>query len=319
MSGSFLIVILILIILLLLFVVLWQYKIYVQPVKSLKQVAQKLSEGEYIKRTYIQGESEAGEICKLINKIGDKHLSLEQRLKDKSKELERTVRALDNFAYVVSHDLKAPFNSIKSIAELLRLEYGDKFDEGGKELLRFIDIKVNEMDKLLIGILKYSRIRQEEDKVVSVDLNKELLYILEDLNIPKTVEVKIVNTLPVLSIEKDLIQTVFISLIENSVKNMNREQGKILIGSETHGKLHTFFVEDNGVGIDARYFDKIFTIFYLIGGQKDDPNAGSGVGLAIVKKIVEYKGGEIWVESKLGQGSTFSFTLPELGTNIVVN
>lgn len=310
MVSNLLILLLVLIVLALLIVISWQYKTYVKPVKGLKQVAQKLSEGDFVKRTYISGENEAGKICKLINKIGDQHLSLEQKLKDKSRELERTTRSLDNFAYVVSHDLKAPFNSIKSIAELLRIEYGDKFDEDGKELLRFIDIKVNEMDKLLIGILKYSRIRQEEDKVVLVDLNNELPKVLEDLKIPDTIEVKIANPLPVLKIEKDLIQTIFFNLVENSVKYMNKEQGEIEIGSETHDQLHTFYVKDNGSGIDPKYFDKIFNIFYMIGEQKDDPNAGAGVGLAIVKKIVEYKGGQIWVDSDMGYGATFSFTLP---------
>lgn len=291
-------------------VVIWQYNSYTLPVKNIRQAAQKLYEGDYSSRIFVHNRNETGKICVLINKIADQHLSLEQQLDDKTKELERTTKSLDNFAYVVSHDLKAPFNSIKSISELLRLEYGEKFDESGKELLNFIDIKVNEMDRLLMGILLYSRVRQSEEKVEHVELNSEVKKVIEEVNPPDHIQVTIENDLPFLNIERELIHKVFFNLIDNAVRYMDKKNGRVQIGSDSHDQLHTFYVKDNGKGIQSKYFDKIFNIFYMIREEDNGEHAGNGVGLSIVKKVIEYKGGQIWVDSEPGLGSTFFFTLP---------
>lgn len=309
-----LVIIFLVIIVALSLVIWWQHKNYVKPVKDIKQAAQRIYDGDFSVRIFIKNKNETGSVCALINKIADQYLALQQKLEDKSKELERTTKSLDNFAYVVSHDLKAPFNSIKSIAELLRMEYNDKFDESGRELLHFIDIKVNEMDKLLVGILQYSRVRQSEEKVEPVDLNQEINEVINEIKPPANVQVEIKNPLPTVHIEKDLIHKVFQNLVENAVKYSNKTEGHIDIGSEKHDNLYTFYVSDNGKGIDPKYFEKIFNIFYSIQEPDTEPT-GSGVGLAIVKKIIEYKGGQVWVDSEVKKGSTFYFTLPANGSH----
>lgn len=284
------------------------YKNYVIPIRQIKQAAQKIYEGDFSRRIYIQGRNETVKVCSLINKIADKYQAAQQRYDDKVKELERCTRSLDNFAYVVSHDLKAPFNSIKSIAELFRLEYQDKLDDEGKELLHFIDLKVGEMDRLLLGVLQYSRVRESEEARGMVDLNALVQEIIKELDPPAHIRINIKNTLPVLYIEKDLISRVFYNLIDNAIKFNYKPEGYIEIGSSSDENWHNFYISDNGMGIDAKYFEKIFNIFYRV--QETNVAPAPGVGLAIVKKIIEYKGGQIWVDSKPKEGTEFHFSLP---------
>jgi light-regulated signal transduction histidine kinase (bacteriophytochrome) len=299
------------IIALLIFIIIWQYNNYVKPVKEMSLATQKIYEGNHTVRIFIKNKNEAGKLCSLINKINDRYIKLEQNLREKTSELDRTTRSLDNFAYVVSHDLKSPFNSIKSIAELLRLEYEESFDEQGKELLHFIDIKVSEMDRLLMGVLQYSRVRQSEAAMETVDLNQEVDEIISEVTTPPNIAVKVKTPLPEIYMEKDLVHKIFYNLISNAVKSIDKPEGFVEIGIEEKGKKKVFYVKDNGKGIDMKYFDKIFNIFFTIKENLRDDEESSGVGLAIVKKIIEYKGGEIWLESELKKGTTFYFTFPE--------
>lgn len=295
----------------LLVVILWLYIRYVRPVRRLRQSLRALADHEYDARLYTRDtRSETGKIATRINQLLDQRADVVYRLAEKQKEVERTIRSLDNFAYVVSHDLKGPFNSIKSIAELLRLEYGDRFDESGKELLGFVDIKVDEMDRLLMGVLMYSRVRQDSDKVERVDLNAIVRDVVECLPAGDRVEVVVNNELPHFATEPELIRRLFQELATNAASFMNREYGRIEIGSTTEGTGYTFYVRDNGPGIDPKYFEKIFNIFYTIRENSLEVSSGKGVGLAIARKIVEFKGGQIWVESRKGFGSTFYFSLP---------
>lgn len=289
-------------------VILYLYRNYVTPIRQIKQAAQKIYEGDFSRRIYIKGRNETVKVCALINKIADKYQSVQQKLDDKVKELDRCTRSLDNFAYVVSHDLKAPFNSIKSIAELFRIEYQNKLDEEGKELLHFIDIKVAEMDRLLQGVLQYSRVRESEESRGMVDLNILVSEVLKEVDPPAHIHINIKNPLPVVFIEKDLIYRVFLNLIDNAVKFNYKPEGYVEIGSSSDENWHNFYVSDNGLGIEAKYFEKIFNIFYRV--QEGAAPPAPGVGLAIVKKIIEYKGGQIWVESKVKEGTIFHFTLP---------
>jgi len=299
-----------LIILLLLLVIIWQYYNYVKPVEILLGAARHIYEGNFSFEEVVQNRSDTGKLYALLNKINDKLFALDEKLKGKARELERATKSLDNFAYVVSHDLKGPFSSIKSIAELLHLEYETQFDEAGKELLSFIDIKVAEMDKLLTGILQFSRVRQSEEAEENVDFNEVVKEVIAEANLPANVAVHIDNILPTMHMEPDLVHKVFLNLIKNAVHFIDKTEGNIEIGSRYEGKNYTFYVKDNGVGIEPKYFEKIFNIFFTI-KKEDAGEEGAGVGLAIVKKIIEYKGGTIWLESEPQKGTTFYFTLPE--------
>ncbi len=298
----------------LLLVIGWMYLGYVKPLRHLRRSLQAIIDKKADALLFVPNpRSETGKTVVLINQLLGQDSDRRYQLEEKQKEIDRTTRSLDNFAYVVSHDLKGPFNSIKSIAELLRLEYDDKFDESGKELLGFIDIKVNEMDKLLMGVLMYSRVRQDISRVEEVNLNTMLRELAENLQDTGDMEIVINDELPVLTIEPDLIRRIFQELLDNAAAFIKREYGKIEIGVASDSAAHIFYVRDNGPGIDTKYFEKIFNIFYTIREQSQEENSGKGVGLAIVRKIVEFKGGNVWVESQKGLGSTFYFSLPVLG------
>lgn len=295
----------------LLLVIGWIYLSYVKPVRFLRKSLQSIIDKKADALILVPNpKSETGKTAVLINQLLERDAERRRQLEEKQKEIDRTTRSLDNFAYVVSHDLKGPFNSIKSIAELLRLEYDDKFDESGKELLGFIDIKVNEMDKLLMGVLMYSRVRQDITRAEEVDLNTMILEITQNLQGSDNMDIVVNNKLPALSIEPDLIRRIFQELLDNAVTFIKREYGKIEVGVTSNNFEHIFYVRDNGPGIETKYFEKIFNIFYTIREQSQEENSGKGVGLAIVRKIVEFKGGNVWVESQKGLGATFYFSLP---------
>lgn len=290
----------------------WMYLSYIRPIRHLRRSLQSVIDERADALLFVPNlKSETGKTAILINQLLGQNSDMQRQLKAKQKEIDRVTHSLDNFSYVVSHDLKGPFNSIKSIAELLRLEYNDKFDDSGKELLNFIDIKVNEMDKLLMGVLMYSRVRQDIAKMEEVNLHTVVLELAETIREPN-IDVVINGELPVLVVEPDLIMRVFQELLGNAATFIKREYGKIEIGMTSGDQGYIFYVRDNGPGIETKYFEKIFNIFYTIREQSQEENSGKGVGLAIVRKIVELKGGNVWVESQKGLGSTFYFSLPVL-------
>jgi light-regulated signal transduction histidine kinase (bacteriophytochrome) len=294
-------------------IIIWLYRTYVFPMVHLKEYAGKITSGQYEIQPAAGTPAEFQALAEKLRILDRENKILQNKLETKSQEVERTTRSLDNFAYVVSHDLKAPFNSIKSIAELFRLEYADKFDDSGKELLHFIDLKVEEMDKLLMGILMYSRVRQNEAAVESVDVNEEVNSVIKEINPEENVKINIKNKLPVINIERDLMHKLLFNLIDNSVKHKDKtkEISLIEIGTERTNGSNAIYIKDNGVGIDKKYFEKIFNIFYQVKDHTTE-SEGTGVGLAIAKKIVEYKSGQIWVDSEPKKGSTFYFTIPQL-------
>ena len=223
-------------------------------------------------------------------------------------ELESANEELKNFAYVVSHDLKAPLRAISSLADWLSTDYADKFDEEGKEHMRLLINRVRRMDGLIDGILLYSRVGRVKEAIVAVDLNQLLREVIEMLAPPASISVTIENPLPTIMTEPTRIQQVFQNLISNAIKYMDKPEGKIRIACVAEGNHWKFSVTDNGPGIKQQHFDKIFQLFQTLAPR--DRVESSGVGLALVKKIVEMYGGHIWVESSVGHGSTFFFTLP---------
>jgi signal transduction histidine kinase len=218
-------------------------------------------------------------------------------------------KELKDFAQIVSHDLKAPLRGIRSLASWLSSDYKDKFDDSGKDQLELLINRVARMDNLIDGVLQYSRIGRKEEEVVDIDLNIEVPIVIDFLAIDKSVEVKINNDLPEVRYSKTRIDQVFQNLLSNAAKYMDKPEGKVVIGCSDDGDFWQFHVEDNGPGIEESNFKKIFTIFHTL--QSRDQRESTGVGLTVVKKIVNMYGGKVWLESKVGKGSTFYFTLPK--------
>lgn len=221
---------------------------------------------------------------------------------------------LKDFAYVVSHDLKAPLRGIKTISDWISTDYTDKLDDDGKEQLKLLANRVDRMHNLIDGILQYSRVGRIEEEKVQINLNKFVPEIIDMLAPPENISVTIENELPTINGEQTRLMQVFQNLLSNAVKYMDKPKGLIKVGCVEENGFWKFNITDNGPGIEEKYFEKIFKIFQTLSPR--DEFESTGIGLTVVKKIVELYKGKIWVQSRLGEGSTFFFTLPKQETKV---
>ncbi len=232
-----------------------------------------------------------------------------ERLADMVQSLRRSNQELQDFAYVAAHDLKAPLRGIGTLADWIASDYADKFDEPGRQQLALLKRRVTRLADLINGILHYSEIGRVPHPREIVDLSKLVPETIALLDPPPHIQVVVRGELPAVVSEKARLGQVFRNLIDNAVKYMDKPQGRIEIGCTDQGSVWQFGVTDNGPGIEERHFEKIFQMFQTLAPR--DQCESTGIGLTIVKKIVELFGGRIWVESKPGVGSTFFFTLPK--------
>lgn len=223
------------------------------------------------------------------------------------RDLQSANEELANFAYVASHDLKAPLRAIASLAQWISTDYADRFDEEGREQIALLLGRVKRMDRLIDGILQYSRVGRVREARTAVDLNELVAETVDLLAPPVHVRVKI-GRLPVLKIERTRAQQVFQNLIGNAIQYIDKPDGEVSVDCERLAGEWHFTVRDNGPGIESRHFERIFQMFQSLAPR--DRHESTGIGLSLVKKIVETHGGRIWVESKIGLGSVFHFTLP---------
>lgn len=229
-------------------------------------------------------------------------------------KLEQVNRELNEFAYIVSHDLKAPLRGIKTLAGWITTDYADKLDEEGKEQLKLLSSRVDRMHNLIEGILQYSRAGHRKENKVQIDLNELVDNVIDSFSPLEKITVTVENKLPIIECEQTLTMELFQNLVSNTIKYMDKPQGFIKIGCVEENGFWKFSIADNGMGIDEKYFEKIFQIFQTLIPR--DQFESTGVGLTVAKKIVELHGGTIWVESEPGVGSTFFFTLPANKTEV---
>jgi signal transduction histidine kinase len=227
------------------------------------------------------------------------------------RELESVNQELKDFAYIVSHDLKAPLRAIKTLAEWISTDYAEKLDADGKEQLKLLRSRVDRMHNLIDGILQYSRVGRVREKIVEVGLGKLMPEIIDMLAPPNNISVTVETDLPTIRCEETRITQVFQNLISNAVKYMDKPQGLIKVGCAEQGEFYRFHIADNGPGIEKRHWERIFKIFQTLAPR--DEFESTGIGLTVVKKIVELCGGTIWLESEVGKGTTFFFTFPKAG------
>ncbi|MEA5476151.1 ATP-binding protein [Pseudanabaena galeata UHCC 0370] len=223
-------------------------------------------------------------------------------------ELAAVNQELKDFAYIVSHDLKAPLRGIASLADWVQNDYGDRLDDEGRDMLSLMSGRVRRMSDLIDGVLQYSRVGRVKENRTQVNLARLLNETIDMIAAPNGIQIAINSELPTLFAEKTRMQQVFQNLIGNAVKYMGKPEGEIHIGHSQKDGYWEFYVSDTGMGIESRHFDKVFQIFQTLIPR--DQSESTGVGLAIVKKIVETYGGKIWLTSEVGKGSTFWFTLP---------
>ncbi|WP_146237989.1 PAS domain S-box protein [Meiothermus sp. Pnk-1] len=251
------------------------------------------------------------ELKRLERELRELNAELETRVAQRTAELERSNRDLEQFAYVASHDLQEPLRMISSYTQLLAKRYADKLDEKAHQYIHYAVDGAERMQRLIQDLLAYSRVGTRAQALEPTDAQSVLRETLENLQFALRESGAAVEAdpLPVVLADRSQLGQVLQNLIANAVKFRHPERPlRIRIGAARQGEMWRFSVEDNGIGIEEEYFERIFVIFQRLHGKEDYP--GSGIGLAMCKKIVERHGGKIWVESVLGEGSRFYFTWP---------
>ena len=230
-------------------------------------------------------------------------------LERQATELARSNAELDEFAHVVSHDLKAPLRGISSLAAWVARDCGELLPAESREHLALLDDRARWMARLIDGVLRYSRVRQRPAALEAVDSRAAALEVVASLGPQVGVAVRIEGPLPVVLYDRTQLLQVFQNLIQNAIQHRGKPSGEVVLSCRERTGDFEFCVRDDGPGIAEEHFERIFRIFHAL-----NPEGGTtGVGLAIVKKIVEMHGGSVAVESSLGQGTSFRFTVPKQG------
>ena len=223
-----------------------------------------------------------------------------------TEQLRKSNQELEQFAYVTSHDLKAPLRAIANLSEWIEEDLEDKLDDDTRYNMNLLRSRVHRLENLINGLLAYSRVGRLKSELQEVAVGEMLAEIIDLLDVPDEYDIEIQGEMPVLVTEIAPLQQVFSNLISNAIKHSDRDHGKITISAQKQDKFYEFAVADNGKGIDPQYHDRIFSIFQTL--EARDTKESTGIGLAIVKKVVENQGGKITLESELGKGATFRFT-----------
>lgn len=220
------------------------------------------------------------------------------------KELEKSNDELQEYAHVVSHDLKSPLRSIDALVSWIKLDNTDKLDTATLDNIALIESTLETMEKLISSVLEYSSagINNKEEQV---DLNETVAKLKRALFIPDNICINTLNKLPIVRGDKTKFQQLFQNILSNAIKFCDKEIGLVEIDYMDNNTFHQFSIKDNGIGIEKKHHNKIFQIFHSLHTREDS----TGVGLSIVRKIIELYEGDIWLESKPNKGSTFYFTI----------
>ncbi|UZR92797.1 ATP-binding protein [Chondrinema litorale] len=239
-------------------------------------------------------------------------IEIHEKLKEYSEKLHTSNEELQTFAYVASHDLQEPLRTIAGFSELLSDLYVDKIDDEANEYLRFIQEATERMKKLISDLLQFSRLSTAEDFIKEVQVKKIFIKAIDNLKtlINENKASITHDDFPSIFTNELLLLQVFQNLISNSIKYRSNLPPIIHIHVKRIANAWIFGVEDNGIGIEEKYFDRIFIIFQRL--HTSDKYSGTGIGLSICKKIIEKYGGKIWVKSKIGEGSIFYFSIPDI-------
>ncbi|HEX2867414.1 MAG TPA: ATP-binding protein [Ignavibacteriales bacterium] len=246
----------------------------------------------------------------IVNQDITKLMQDEEKLRKTLSELERSNRELEQFAYVASHDLQEPLRMVASFTQLLSRKYHDKLDKNADEYIDFAVEGAKRMQNIIHDLLEFSRASSDNNLEI-VNCNSALDKAMKNLE-PQIMESCAIirkENLPVLRAKEGQIVQLFENLLSNAMKFRGGKTPEIYIGCTSEMGEWLFWVKDNGIGIDPQFKDRIFSIFQRLHDRSEYP--GTGIGLSLCKKIVENFGGRIWVESKMGEGSTFYFTIPK--------
>ncbi|MEX0269572.1 ATP-binding protein [Leptolyngbyaceae cyanobacterium UHCC 1019] len=240
-------------------------------------------------------QSRANELTRITRVLAQTNITLE----DRNRELEQ-------FAYVASHDLKAPLRAIANLSEWIEEDLQGQLPAENQRQMLLLRGRVHRMEALINGLLEYSRVGRTKAPLEQVSVKTLLEEVIDSLAPPATFTIEIAPNLPTFTTKVMLLRQVFTNLLGNAIKHHDRPDGQITISVQEQGAFYEFSVADDGPGIDANYHTKVFVIFQTL--EARDTKESTGIGLAIVKRIVEAEGGSIWITSQEGSGATFHFT-----------
>jgi signal transduction histidine kinase len=284
----------------------WAYyitRLISRRIMKMVNLADRIASGEY--KTAIQDDAH-DELTLLSDSLNRMSGTIDKTFS----ELDSKNKELDQFAYVVSHDLKAPLRGIENASKWVEEDMGKELPSHIQEYLLMMRARVHRMENLINGILALARVGRAKLEEENVNVQHLLFDVIDMLNPPAGFQIHMPDRLPVLRAAKVELQQVFSNLISNAIKYHDKEKGNVTVTYHEYPDYHEFSVADDGPGIEQEYHDRIFVLFQTL--QERDAVESTGVGLSIVKKIIERQGGKIHVVSSPGQGSVFTFTWPKV-------
>ena len=286
-----------------------------EPLRSLNEGSKAFARGDY-RPIAVSGDDEFANLSRLFNdavfSVKEAHDNLEQKVHERTQQLEVAIQELEAFSYSVSHDLRAPLRSIDGFSQILLEEHSAQLDAQGRDYLRRVRLASQHMEQLINDMFKLSRVTRAEiniDKVNLTQIARSVINGLQESKPQRHVDIRIADDLED-NADSRLMHIMLENLLGNAWKFTEKQTTAIIeFGFTKEGKKKIYFVRDNGAGFDMTYMDKLFTPFQRLHTAEEYP--GTGIGLATVRRIIHRHEGNIWAEGQVGKGATFYFTLHE--------
>jgi signal transduction histidine kinase len=278
-------------------------------IRKLDNTVKAIASGVENVRVEVTSNDEVGKLGIAFNNMLQRLDKSRNELIKYSEQLKKQNEELNQFSYVVSHDLKAPLRAIFKLSEWIEEDLGTFIPEETKKNMKILRGRVFRLEALINGLLQYSKIGRVNFPIEKSDVHSILRETIELLNPPAHIKIHIQKNMPVFNTKKLLLQQVFLNLISNAIKYNDKAEGVVEVSVKEAGNFYQFAVKDNGLGIEKAYHEKIFEIFQTLHAR--DNVEATGVGLSIIKKSVEDMGGQIQLNSEEKKGSEFIFTWPK--------
>lgn len=286
------------------------------PIVHIASIVGQIRRGNFSKRALVLSNDEIGELAKgfntMLDSLQEVHKNLEKKVHERTRQLETSNKDLEAFTYSVSHDLRAPLRAIDGFSQILEEDYSAKFDHEGKRVIATIRGSTQQMGNLIDDLLSFSRLGRKAIKSEKIDMTALAKTIFDELkraNANRKITFKI-SKLPIAHADSLLMRQVWINLLSNAIKFTNKkESASITVGGTIQRENIIYSIKDNGAGFNMKYANKLFGVFQRLHSPQEFE--GSGVGLAIIARIIAKHGGKVWAEGEIDKGAAFYFSLPK--------